>query len=398
MTTRRPLEGIKVLDLTRVLAGPYCTMVLGDLGADVVKVEVPDTGDDARHFGPFVGTESAYFMSLNRNKRSVTLNLKDERAKGLLLRLVRHFDVLAENFRPGTMEKLGLGYERLAEENPQLVYAATSGLGNTGPYRLKPAYDVVVQGMGGIMSITGQPGGLPTRVGASIGDITAGLFTAIGILAALRARERTGLGQMVDVAMLDGQVAILENAIARYEVSGAAPEPIGNRHPSITPFTSVAASDGHLIIAVGNDALWGKFCRVIGRPNLVEHPAYRTNHDRTENWESLEPLLNEAFRERTVAEWLEALEAAGIPCGPINTVDQVVSDPQVAAREMIVEADHPVAGRVKMAGSPIKLSGAPRQVVRSPSPTLGQHTRQILQETLGLSAAEIDGLAEAGAI
>ena len=398
MEPELPLAGLRVLDLTRVLAGPYCTMVLGDLGAEVVKVEVPGVGDDARHFGPFVGPESAYFMSLNRNKKSITLNLKHERGKRLLLDLVRCFDVLVENYRPGTMEKLGLGYERLSAENPRLVYAAVSGFGHTGPYRTKPAYDVVVQGMGGIMSITGHPGGPPTRVGASIGDITAGLFGTVGILAALRARERTGRGRFVDVAMLDGQVAILENAIARYEVSGRVPTRIGNRHPSITPFTSVRASDDYLIIAVGNDALWEKFCRLVGREDLIDHPSYRTNQERTENWDSLEPILAAIFRTRTAAEWLDALERAGIPCGPINTIDRVVADPQVNARGMIVEMNHPVAGPMKMAGSPIKMSGVPPQERPRPSPGLGEHTREVLTRLLGLSDEEVDALADGGVI
>ncbi len=387
-----PLDGLKVLDLTRVLAGPYCTMVLADLGAEVVKVEVPTIGDDSRHFGPFVGTESAYFMSLNRNKKSITLNLKTARGTELLLDLVATFDVLVENFRPGTMEKLGLGYERLSEVNPRLVYAAASGFGHSGPYRLKPAYDVVVQGMGGIMSITGHPGGPPTRVGASIGDITAGLFTAVGILSALRAREKTGRGQMVDVAMLDCQVAILENALARYEVTGQVPGRIGNRHPSITPFSSVPASDGYLIIAIGNDALWEKFCRLVGRGDLLAEPAFRTNHDRTENWPLLEPVLAGVFAQRSTAEWLALLEGAGIPCGPINGIDRVVADPQIQAREMVVEVEHPVAGALKMAGCPVKLSSAPAQWLRRPSPLLGEHTAEVLSTQLGLGPDELQTL------
>jgi len=398
MTAALPLSGLKILDLTRVLAGPYCTMVLADLGAEVVKVEVPEIGDDSRHFGPFVGAESAYFMSLNRNKKSITLNLKAERGKELFLALVGSFDVLVENFRPGTMEKLGLGYERLAEANPGLVYAAASGFGNTGPYRLKPAYDVVVQGMGGIMSITGHPGGPPTRVGASIGDITAGLFTAIGILAALRARETTGRGQMVDVAMLDCQVAILENALARYQVSGQVPGPIGNRHPSITPFSSVPAADGYLIIAIGNDALWEKFCRLVEREDLRAEPAFRTNHGRTENWNRLEPLLAEVFAPRTVAEWLALLEGAGIPCGPIQSIDQVVEDPQIRAREMVVEVEHPVAGTLKMAGCPVKLSAAPAQWLRRPSPLLGEHTEEVLADYAGVTPEDVGKLREEGVV
>ncbi len=308
------------------------------------------------------------------------------------------FDVLVENFRPGTMEKLGLGYEALAKTHPRLVYAAASGFGNTGPYRLKPAYDVVVQGMGGIMSITGHPGGPPTRVGASIGDITAGLFTAIGILAALRARDATGRGQLVDVAMLDCQVAILENALARYEVSGQVPGPIGNRHPSITPFSSVPASDGYLIIAIGNDALWEKFCRLVGREDLRTAPEFRTNHERTENWGRLEPLLAEVFTRRAVAEWLPLLEGAGIPCGPIQSIDQVVEDPQIRAREMVVEVEHPVAGKLKMAGCPVKLSEAPAKWLRRPSPLLGEHTGEVLGDCAGISPEDVDRLRGDGVV
>jgi CoA:oxalate CoA-transferase len=394
----RALSGLKVLDLSRVLAGPYCGMVLADLGAEVVKVEMPGIGDDSRAFGPFVGSESAYFMSLNRNKESITLNLKEEKAKEIFLRLVEKFDVVLENYRPGTMEKLGLGYDRLSQVNPRLIYAATSGFGHTGPYSLKPAYDVVVQGMGGIMSITGHPGGPPTRVGASIGDITAALFTIIGILAALNMRHETGKGQKVDVAMLDSQVAILENAIARYEVTGQVPGRIGNRHPSITPFSSVKASDGYLIIAIGNDSLWGKFCHLVGREELIDDPLYRTNKDRTDNWDALEPVLTEIFADKTVDEWISLLESAGIPCGPINTVDKVVSDPQVLARNMIVEVEHPVAGKLKMAGCPIKLSAVSGGEIRRPAPLLGQHTTEVLSRYLGMSMDDVEQLKVQGIV
>ncbi|MDP3058159.1 MAG: CoA transferase, partial [bacterium] len=377
MSNEYVLSGIKVLDLSRVLAGPYCAMVLADLGAEVVKVEMPDVGDDSRAFGPFVGKESAYFMSLNRNKQSITLNLKEQAAKEVFLELVKKFDVIIENYRPGTMEKLGLGYERLAQVNPRIIYAAVSGFGHSGPYKLKPAYDVVVQGMGGIMSITGTPDGSPTRVGASIGDITAALFTAIGILAALNHRNETGRGQMVDVAMLDSQVAILENAIARYEVSGQVPGRIGNRHPSITPFTAVVANNGYLIIAIGNDNLWVQFCKLVGREELGKDPLFATNKDRTANWSIMEPILAEIFATKSVETWIDILEAAGIPCGPINTIDKVLADPQVIARNMIEEVDHPVAGKLKMAGCPIKLSGTPVGSIRMPAPLLGQHTEEV---------------------
>jgi len=398
MKKQYPLEGLRVLDLSRVLAGPYCTMMLGDLGAEIIKIEAPGVGDDARAFGPFVGEESAYFMSLNRNKKSLTLNLKNEAGKEIFKQLVRQADVVVENYRPGTMEKLGLGYDLLAALNPRLIYAAISGFGNTGPYRQKAAYDVVVQGMGGIMSITGFPDGLPTRVGASIGDINAALFGTIGLLAALNRRNITGLGQMVDVAMLDCQVAMLENAITRYEVTGDVPKRLGNRHPSITPFTAVAALDGHMVLAIGNDHLWGQFCTLVNRPDLVTDPLYRNNRARTENWTTLEPLLEVIFRQRTIAEWIAALESIGVPCGPINTIDKVLQDPQVLARNMIEEAVHPLAGKMRMAGSPIKLSDAPELVVREPAPTLGQHSAEILTELLGLDAAAIRILQEKGAI
>ncbi|MCF6096458.1 CoA transferase [Thermovorax subterraneus] len=387
----KPLEGFKVLDLSRVLAGPFATMILGDLGAEIIKIEIPGVGDDSRSFGPFIKNESAYFMSINRNKKSITLNLKKKEGIEILKKLVEKCDVLVENFRPGTMEKLGIGYDELKKINPRIIYAACSGFGHTGPYSQRPAYDVIVQGMGGIMSITGQPGGPPTRVGASIGDITAALFLAIGILAALNVREKTGLGQKVDVAMLDCQVAILENAIARYFVTGKSPQPIGNRHPSITPFSSFKTKDGFVIIAVGNDNLWAKFCNVVGRPELIDDERFKTNPDRTKNWEELESILNEIFSEKTTDEWLEILEKAGIPCGPINNIERVVNDPQVKAREMLVELEHPVAGRMKVPGIPIKFSETPGKV-ESPAPLLGQHTEEVLKEMLGFTEEQIETL------
>lgn len=398
MENYRALSGLKVLDLSRVLAGPFCGMVLADLGAEVVKVEVPDTGDDSRAFGPFIGSESAYFMSLNRNKESVSLNLKSQEGRGIFLKLVEHFDVVLENYRPGTMEKLGLDYEVLAGVNPRIIYAACSGFGHTGPYSRKPAYDIVVQGMGGIMSITGHPGGPPTRVGASVGDITAALFTTVGILAAVNYRYKTGKGQKVDVAMFDSQVAILENAIARYEVTGQVPQRIGNRHPSISPFSSVQAADGFLIVAVGNDSLWGKFCQLVEREDLIDNPLYTTNQNRTTNWSTLEPILNEVFIKRTVDEWINMLESAGVPCGPINPVDKVVSDPHILSRKMIVEIEHPVAGKLKMAACPIKMSENQGDDVRKPAPILGQHTNDVLSHYLGIKEEEIKELRAKGVV
>jgi CoA:oxalate CoA-transferase len=393
----KPLENVKVLDLTRVLAGPYASMMMADFGAEIIKIESPKTGDDSRAFGPFVGKESAYFMSLNRGKRSMTMNLKSPKAQELFKKMVKKVDVVLENYRPGTMEKFGLGYEEIKKINPNIIYTACSGFGHTGPYSKKPAYDVIVQGMGGIMSITGQENGEPTRVGASVGDLTAGLFAVIGTLTALYNREKTGVGQKVDVAMLDCQVAILENAISRYLVNGVAPGPIGNRHPSITPFEAFKAKDGYVIIAVGNDRLWKKFCDLINRPELIEDERFVSNAKRTENQKQLKAILDTIFPDKTVDEWLEAIDGAGIPCGPINTVDRVMKDPQVLARDMIVEVDHPVAGKFKMPGLPIKLSETPG-AVESPAPLLGQHTEELLHELLGLSKEEVAKLKEEGAL
>ncbi|MDR3563426.1 MAG: CoA transferase [Negativicutes bacterium] len=390
---RKPLEGIVVLDLTRVLAGPYAAMMLADFGANVIKMEAPKGGDDSRAFGPFIGKESVYFMSLNRGKRSMTLNLKEEKARELFKAMVKKADVVLENYRPGTMEKFGLGYEELKKINPKLIYTACSGFGHTGPYSERPAYDVIVQGMGGIMSITGQENGEPTRVGASVGDITAGLFAAFGTMTALYNREVSGIGQKVDVAMLDCQVAILENAIARYVSSGVVPKPIGNRHPSITPFEAFQAKDGYVIIAVGNDRLWATFCNLIGKPEMITDERFVSNPKRTENQKALKAILDTVFPDKTVDEWLEVLEKAGIPNGPINTIDRVVNDVQVKSRDMIIETDHPIAGKVKMPGIPIKMSETPGSV-ESPAPLLGQHTAEILHEILGFTAEEVAELKE----
>lgn len=388
-----PLNGLKVLDLTRVLAGPYCTMILGDLGADIIKVEIPGKGDDSRHFGPYIKDESAYFMSLNRNKRSITLNLKHETGKALLKELVKEVDVLVENYRPGTMEKLGLGYETLKAINPKLIYAAASGFGHSGPYSKRPAYDGVVQAMGGIMSITGPKGGKPTRVGPSIGDIAAGMFTAIGVLSALNNRHETGKGQKVDVAMLDCQVAMLENAIARYVVTNEPPKPAGNRHTSIVPFEPFESADGEIVIAVGNDAIWKRFCAVTDLDSIVDDERFAVNPKRNENYEELRPLIAEKIRTKTTAEWQDIFDANGVPNGPINSIDKVMEDEQVKAREMIVEVEHPVAGKLKMPGVPVKLSDTPGSV-RTPAPLLGQHSREILKEVLNMDDTEIDKLIE----
>ena len=386
-----PLEGIKVLDLTRVLAGPYATMILSDLGADVIKIEQPEIGDESRNFGPFKNGFSLYFMSVNRGKRSITLDLKTDRGKDIFKQLVKQSDILVENFRPGTMKKLGLDYETLAAEHPALIYAACSGFGQTGPFAEKGAYDMIIQGMGGIISITGEPDGPPVRVGTSISDITAALFTTIGILSALHNRNSTGKGQLVDVAMLDSLVAVLENAIVRYFATDEIPQPLGSRHPAITPFEAFESADGHIIIAIGNDTLWAKFCEHVDQKNLISDPRFRTNVERTANHSELFPILSEIMRQRTTDEWIDALENIGVPCGPINTIDKVVNHPQVQARNMITQVIHQMTGAVEVPGLPIKLSDTPGDV-DIPAPNLGEHTVEILTDVLKMSTDEVKQL------
>ena len=380
MDTPGPLRATLVVDLTRVLAGPYCTMVLADLGARVVKVEPPGRGDDAREIGPFVGGRSAYFVSLNRGKESIALDLKDDADRDVFERLLARADVLVENYRPGVMQRLGYGWEALHGRFPRLVLASLSGFGQTGPLATRPAYDIVVQGMGGIMSLTGHPGGPPTRVGTSIGDITAGLFGAIGIQAALIDRERSGQGRHMDVAMLDCQVATLENAIARHQATGQVPGPLGSRHPSIAPFEALATADGWIIVAAGNDGLFAKLAAALGRPGLAEDPRFASNEDRTRNVEDLKRELEAALAARGGAEWLARLEETGVPCGPIQDVAQVVAHPQVAARNMVVTVDDPAAGRLRLAGNPVKLSGVEDPETRPPAPELDEHRARILAE------------------
>jgi CoA:oxalate CoA-transferase len=378
--TSGPLTGVTVIDLTRVLAGPYCTMVLLDLGARVIKVEVPGTGDDARHYGPFLKGKSAYFGSLNRGKESIALDLKAPADRAIFEALLAGADVLVENYRPGTLEKLGYGWEALHARYPRLIYAAASGFGHTGPYSKRAAYDMVVQGMGGIMSVTGHPGGPPTRVGTSVGDITAGLFTAVGVNGALYHRERTGAGMKIDVAMLDCQIAILENAIARYVATGQIPGPLGARHASITPFEAFHAKDGHLIIAAGNDALFAKLADALGRPDLKTNDLFRTNDLRTSHAAALKAEIEAALAGDTVEAWLERLGAAGIPSGPINNVAQALADPQIAARNMVVSVDDPQSGTLKMAGNPIKLSAFDDPRTRGPIPDLDGDRAAILAD------------------
>jgi CoA:oxalate CoA-transferase len=377
-----PFHGVTVVDLSRVLAGPYCTMILSDLGARVIKVERPGLGDDARGIGPFVDGRSAYFGSLNRGKQAIALDLRAEADRVVFERLLDRADVLVENFRPGALAGLGYTWDGLHARWPRLVYAAVSGFGHSGPYSERPSYDMVAQAMSGVMSITGQPGGPPTRVGTSVGDITAGLFAVIGIGAALYERERTGAGQFVDVAMLDSQVATLENALARYFATGEVPGPLGARHPSITPFAALRTADGHLVLAAGNDELFATVCSALERPELAADPRFATNADRTRHVDVLQAELEDALAARPTREWLAVLDAVGVPCGPINDIAQVVVDPQVGARNMIVEVDDP-AHPMRVAGNPVKLSGHPDPSTRGPVPDLDAHRAALLRE-LGL--------------
>ncbi|MFP3958587.1 MAG: CaiB/BaiF CoA transferase family protein [Spirochaetaceae bacterium] len=382
------------MDLTRVLAGPYCTMILSDLGAEVVKVEQPGKGDDSRHFGPFKNDESLYFVSINREKKSISLNLKTDKGKDLFRKLVPEFDVLVENFRPGVMEKLGLGFEGLKKINPRLIYAASSGFGHSGPDSLKPAYDILVQAMGGIMSITGWPDSAPTRVGASIGDITAALFAAIGVVAALHERNSTGRGQKIDVAMLDCQVAILENALARFQVTRENPKPLGNRHPTITPFQVYSTADDYVVVAIGNDSLWKTFCLTVEREELLNDPRFAGNGSRTENLEALNAELYPLFAGKTTQEWFDLLENAGIPHARINGMDQVMHHPQVLSRQMIVDLEDRKLPEVKLAGNPIKMDSVPERSSRRKAPAIGENNEEIF----GLSREELRKLADEGVV
>jgi CoA:oxalate CoA-transferase len=391
------LEGVRVLDLTRVLAGPYATMILADLGAEVLKIELPGQGDEARGFGPFQKGESAYFTSVNRGKKSVTLDLRAEKGQELARGLAGQCQVLVENFRPGSMARFGLEYERLRRDYPHLVYASISGFGQTGPYALRPAYDAIIQAMGGMASITGHPGMPPVRVGSSMADLSAALFGVIGILAALGRAQQSGQGQLVDIAMLDCQVALLENAIARYGVSGEVPGPLGSRHPAITPFQFFEAADGYIVIAAGNDGLWRRLCQALEVEGLADDPRFVDNARRTENHAELERRLNLALGRKTVAQWCRILEEAGVPCGPIHDIGQVFHNEQVRARGMIVEMEHPRAGTLAVPNSPLRFSRTP-VAVEKPAPLLGQHTDQVLGGLLGLSASELEELRREGVI
>ncbi len=393
-TPQGPLHGLRVLDLSWVLAGPYCTMTLCDLGAEVVKCERPPFGDVARTTGPLVDGESGYFFSVNRGKKSIAIDLKQEAGKELFLRLVQEFDILVENFRPGTLESLGVGYEVLSKVHPRLIYAAISGYGQTGPMREKPALDVVVQGVGGIMSVTGEPGGPPIKPGVSLGDITGGLYGVIGILAAVWERERSGRGQLVDISMLDCQVAILENAFLRYFLTGEPPQPMGTRHSWAVPFQAFPTADGWFVLALawGVPNQWALLCSELDRVDLIDDPRFATSTARSAHHAELEPLLNEAFRTRTSAEWVARLEPYGIPCGPLNSIPEVTRMPQLEAREMFVPVTHKVLGTLPLVNTPLKLSRTPAGI-RGSSPDMGEHSREVLRDRLGMTDAEIDALA-----
>ena len=380
MAQSGPLSGIMIVDLSRILAGPYCTLLLAELGARVIKVEPPQQGDDARQYGPFKNGKSAYFASINRGKESVALDLKSPAGREIFERLLDKADALVENFRPGTMEKLGYGWESLHRRYPNLVYAAASGFGHSGPYSHYPAYDMVVQGLGGIMSITGHPGMPLTRVGTSVGDLAGGLYTAVALNAALLHRERTGEATKVDVALFDCQLALLENAIMRYTTTGEIPGPMGARHPSITPFEAFATQDGNLIVAAGNDGLFVKLAHALDRADLAENPLFKTNALRNQHQEALRAEIEGALLSEGTDHWIAVLEAAGVPCGPVNNIAQALAHPQAAARNMLISVDDPVTGPLELAGNPMKLSGFADPPTRPPAPDLDADRNNILRE------------------
>lgn len=386
------LDGVKVLDLTRVLAGPYCGMMLADMGADVIKIELPGRGDDSRGNAPIVNGESAYFMNLNRNKLGMTLNLKSTHGKEIFLELVKQSDIVLENYRPGVMEKLGLGYETLREVNPAIVYGCVSGFGHSGPYSKRAGYDIIGQAMSGLMSTTGWPDTPPTRTGTAISDVVGGLSCCIGVLAAYCNRLKTGKGDKVDISLVDGMVSSLEIINMIYLCTGRIPSPIGNRYEAIYPYDSFQAADGYVIIACGNDKLYGLLKGVLQIPEL-EDEKFEKNINRVENHAILKPIIEAWTKERKIDDIVEQLLAAGIPAGPINTIDRVVADPHIAgAREMFVECDHPIAGKVKITNSHLKFTNN-KTSIRMRSPLLGEHTNQILKERLGMSDEEISRLA-----
>jgi crotonobetainyl-CoA:carnitine CoA-transferase CaiB-like acyl-CoA transferase len=398
MTGEPPLAGLTVLDLTRVLSGPYCTMLLADMGARVIKIEQPGSGDDTRAWGPpFVGSESSYYLSVNRNKESLTLDLKSPGARPVLDRLLARADIIVENFRPGAVARLGLDYASVSATHPRLVYCSISGFGQTGPRRDEAGYDAVVQAEGGLMSITGDANGPPFRLGVAISDIVTGMFAFQGITLALLARSRTGRGQVVDVGMLDATAALLTYQSSSYMATGVSPTRMGNRHASIVPYETFAASDGDLVLAVGNDTLWRSFCRVIGLDALGQDPRFATNRQRVLAYDVLIPAIAGRLRTRTRAEWITVLTEAGVPCGAVRDVGEVIADPQLAARAMIEDVEHATLGTIRVLGIPIKLSDTPG-AIRTAPPTLGEHTEAILTADLGFTPDEVVAMRGAGVI
>jgi len=394
-----PLSGIRVVDLTRVMTGPYCTMMLGDLGADIVKIEQPGKGDDTRHWGPpFVEGESSYFMSVNRNKRSLGLDLKSDAGREILWKLIDDADVIVENFSPGTIDRLGFGHEAVLERNPHIVYASISGFGQTGPSRNRTAYDLIVQGMSGMMSITGEVGGMPTKMGIPIADITAGMFTANSIVAALFARERhpDKLGQYVDTTMLGGQIALLTYQAGSYFATGEVPHMSGNRHSIITPYDTFPSSDGYVNLAVGNDAIWRRFCDAMGLEAVRDDPRFLTNADRHAHRPELYEIMNACLGQFTTAELVERLDAVSVPCGPIYEVDQIMEDPQTVDQDLVMTAPHAKLGELQVTGFPYHFHGTPLSIRYGP-PLLGEHTREFLT-WLGYDEAAIDAMVESGAV
>ena len=388
----KALDGIRVLDLTRALAGPFCTLMLGDNGADVIKVEIPGSGDDTRKWGPpFIGEESAYYLSINRNKRSLTLNLQDAQAQEVFMKLAQDIDVVVENFTPGVMGRFGLDYDAVKAVNPKVVYCSISGFGQDGPYRNRPAYDQIMQGVGGLMSITGEPDGEPQKIGIAVTDIGAGMWSAFAIMAALNHRGKTGEGQYIDISMLDAQVAWLTYQAAFFFANGEAPKRMGAAHPTLVPYQAFMCKDGKYInVAVGSERIWERFCQGMEREDLKDHPDYATNSVRVNNRGAMVSMLQEIFLTRPVAEWVKDLQAANVPCGPINDLADVFADPQVLARNMYLEMAHPTLGSIKQTGLPIKFSLTPGGLDRHP-PLLGEHTQEILK-SLGYSEAAVQSL------
>lgn len=396
---KSPLEGIRVLDVSRVLAGPFCTMILGDLGAEVIKVEAPKIGDGTRIWGPpFIDSESAYFLSINRNKKSITVNLKHPEGRKIIYKLAEKSDVFIENFRPEVVKRLGVSYEDICKVNPKIIYCSISGFGQTGPYRDKPAYDLLIQAMSGFMSFTGEPSRPPVRIGVAIMDLGAGMYAAISILAALRAREITGKGQRIDISLLDSAVSWLTYMAMNYFATGRNPRRMGSAHPNIVPYQCFEDKNGrYFAVAVGTDGHWKDLCRAIGKPEWMENPKYATNPKRVENRDELVEVLSEIFKTKSRDEWLRMLEEHDVPCAPVYEVSEVLSDPQVMHREMIVEVDHPTIGKLKQLGIPMKFSETPCRI-KYPPPLLGQHTEEILKELLEYSDEEIEELKREGVI